>query len=134
MRPLILRALLLWLVMLAFAFVNGILRDLLLVPIAGPAAAGFLSALSLALVVVVSAWLLVYRAPGAFVLSVWMAVGLLWVGLTAALEFGVFHELLRIPWQTLLADYDPRHGYFGFVQLTLLLAPAAWAARRRSQR
>ena len=111
-----------------------ILRDLLLVPIAGPAATGFLSALSFALVVVFCAWLLVYRAPRAFVLSVWLAIGLLWAGLTAALEFGVFRWLLRIPWQTLLADYDPRHGYFGFVQLTLLLASAAWAAGRRSQR
>jgi hypothetical protein len=46
----------------------------------------------------------------------------------------VFHVLLGVSWQELLAGYDPRHGYFGLVQLTVLLAPAACAAARRSER
>jgi hypothetical protein len=66
-------------------------------------------------------------------LRAWLAVGLLWAVLTAALGVGVFHGLLRASWQRLLADYDPRHGCSGLVQLTALLAPAAWAAARRSR-
>ena len=133
LRPLILRALLVWLVLLAFAFANGIFRELFLVAVAGPAAAGVVSALMLALVIALAARWLVRRTSGSLPLRVWLAVGLLWAVLTAALEVGVFHGLLRVPWQKLLTDYDPRHGYFGLVQLIALLAPAAWAAARRAR-
>jgi hypothetical protein len=64
----------------------------------------------------------------------WLGAGVLWVGLTAALEFGVFHFLLGTAWQELLVDYDPRYGWFGLVQLTVLLAPAACAAWQQSAR
>jgi hypothetical protein len=134
MRDLLLRALLVWLGLLALAVANGSFRELDLVRLMSPAAAEAFSALLLALLIVLAASLLVRWTPRRYPLGVWLGIGVLWVGLTAALELGVFHFLLGTPWQELLADYDPRHGYFGLVQLTALLAPAACAAARRAER
>jgi len=44
----------------------------------------------------------------------------------------MFHFLLGEPWQDVLADYDPRYGYFGFLELASLLALAACAALRQA--
>jgi hypothetical protein len=122
MRNLLLRALLAWLGLRVLAFANGFSREIALVRLISPAAAEAISALSLAFFIVLAA------------LKAWLGIGLLWFGLTAVVEFGVFHFLLGTPWQDPLADYDPRYGYFGFTQLTALLAPVLCAARQRSER
>ena len=134
MRNLLLRALLAWLGLLVLAFANGSFREIALVRLISPAAAEAISALSLAFFIVSAAWLPVRWTPRRYSLKAWFGIGLLWVGLTAVLEFGVFHFLLGTPWQDPLADYDPRYGYFGFTQLTALLAPVLCAARQRSER
>jgi hypothetical protein len=134
MRDLLLRALLVWLGLFVLAFANGFFRELVLVRLMSPAAAAAFSALLLGLLIILAAWLLVRWTPRRYSLKAWFGIGLLWVGLTAVLEFGVFYFLLGTPWQDLLADYDPRYGHFGLIQLTALLAPALCAAWRRSGR
>lgn len=134
MRDLLPQALLVWLMLLVLAVANGALRELVLVQVMNPAAAEVSSALLLVVLIALGAWLLVRWTPRRYPLPAWLGVGALWVGLTAAFELGVFHYVLGAPWQELLADYDPRHGYFGLVQLTALLAPAACAAAQQAER
>ena len=134
MPDLLLRALLVWLGLFVLAFANGFFREIALVRLMSSAAAEALSARLLAFMILFAAWLLVRWSPRRYSFKAWLGIGLLWVGLTAVLEFGVFYFLLRTPWQDLLADYDPRYGYFGLVQLTALLAPALCAAWQRSER
>ena len=134
MRDLFLRALLVWLGLLVLAFANGFLREIALVRLMSPTAAEAFSAMLLAFLIVSAAWLLVRWTPRRYSFKAWLGIGLLWLGLTAVLEFGVFYFLLGTPWQDLLADYDPRHGYFGLIQLTALLAPVLCAAWQRSER
>ncbi len=134
MRNLLPRALLVWLGLLVLAFANGPFREVALVRLMSPAAAETFSAVLLAFLIVLAAWLLVRWTPQRYSLKAWLGIGLLWVGLTAVLEFGMFHFLLSTPWQDLIADYDPRHGYFGFTQLTALLAPVLCAAWQRPER
>lgn len=129
-RRLFARAVGLWAVILLGAFANGLLREVVLAPAFGRPLAEVLSALLLAAVVVAVAWWLVRRGDRR-PLSSWLLAGVLWVVLTAAFEFGFFHRVMGEPLEVLLATYDPRYGYFGLIQLVVLLAPAAWALRLR---
>ncbi len=121
------RATCVWLALLAAAFANGALRELALTPMVGMAAAAPVSALILAAVITAAAWWLVRSTRSSHGLADWLAVGLLWVLLTAAFEFGFFHYVAGEPWTDLIANYDPRRGaWFGLVQLANLLAPPAF--------
>jgi hypothetical protein len=124
------RAMCVWLALLAAAFVNGALRELALAPMLGMVAAQPVSALILAAVITAAAWWLVRSTRSSHGLAEWLAVGLLWLLLTAAFEFGFFHYVAGEPWTDLIANYDPqRGGWFGLVQLANLLAPPAFGTR-----
>jgi hypothetical protein len=124
------RAVWVWLALLAAAFVNGALRELALAPMLGMVAAQPVSALILAAVITAAAWWLVRSTRSSHGLAEWLAVGLLWLLLTAAFEFGFFHYVAGEPWTDLIANYDPqRGGWFGLVQLANLLAPPAFGTR-----
>jgi hypothetical protein len=63
-----------------------------------------------------------------------LEVGLLWLFLTVAFEFG-FGRLSGASWQALLADYDiPRGRLWPLVLLTTFLAPWLWGRDRRDRR
>jgi hypothetical protein len=64
-RNLVVRALLVWLGLFVLAFANGAFRELVLVRLLSPAAAEALSALLLAFLIALAAWLLVRRTPAA---------------------------------------------------------------------
>ena len=83
-------------------------------------------------------WLVLLAATAPFVGSLdrrsssrLLSIGLLWLSLTLAFEFG-FGRLSGLSWEAMLADYDVAGGRFWpLVLLTTLLAP--WlVARARS--
>jgi len=127
------RALGIWLVILVAAFANGMLREAVLAPVLGAPVAEALSAIILCAVIVLAAWWLVRSSDRHEPMLDWWLVGILWVALTSGFELGFFHYAMGEPLDALLAAHDPRHGYFGFVQLTTLLAPPALARLRRDR-
>jgi hypothetical protein len=125
------RALAVWLVILAFAFLNGAAREMLVVPRAGLLAGRALSALLLSGVVFAVTWLAIgWIRPSSFRETV--VIGGLWLAMTLAFEFGAGHFLFRQPWSVLLEDYDVSRGrIWPLVLVATALAPtvAAYLAR-----
>ncbi len=123
------RALVVWLVIIAAETVHGVLRQLFLTPRIGDLPARQVGVLSGSLLIFAIAWLFC-RWLGARSLRAQLAVGFVWVALTAAFELGL-GALLGFSLDRIVADYDiARGGYMAFGLLFMLLAPVL-AARAR---
>ncbi|TAJ73603.1 MAG: hypothetical protein EPO51_04745 [Phenylobacterium sp.] len=123
--PALLRALLIWLMIIAVESAQGAMRHLLVSPEADfmvRQASVFIGALVIfAITWVCLRWMRLRTAGEA------LGVGGLWVALTLLFEIGV-GRLLGLGWDRILADYDLLHG--GLMPLGLLaMALTPWAAR-----
>jgi hypothetical protein len=124
--PVILRALLVWLLIIAAESVQGSLRRLLFDPDV-EFVVRQVSVLTGALIIFAITWacirwLRIRSAVGA------LGVGVLWVGLTLAFEI-VIGRALGLSWARIASDYDLLHG--GLMPLGLVaMALTPWAARR----
>jgi hypothetical protein len=103
-----LRALAFWFGILMLAVANGALREGLLVPAWGVRTGQAASVLMLSTIVLFMARVFVRRA-GLTRDRDALGVGLLWLALTLAFEFG-FGRARGMPWETLLHDYDVSAG------------------------
>lgn len=123
----------LWWLIAATESVNGSVRELVLVPWLGDAAAqrlGFMSAcvLIVAIATVFAPWM---RATGA---PAQLRIGALWALLTLAFEAGLA-VAMGLSRADFLADYDPRRGgLMAFGMALLLFAPMLGAWLRRVAR
>lgn len=129
----IVRALILWLAIIAAETVHGIARMMFLVPVVGDLPARQIgvfvgTAIVLLIAFLGSRWLGCRSAGEAF------AAGGLWVALTLAFEVGLGRFVLDLPWDRLMADFDlARGGLLGFGLAAMAAAP--WlAARMRGER
>ena len=125
----LLRATAIWFVLLAAAIVNGGVRVAWIIPRTGDSVGHVISTLLLCAAIVAVSWVAIgWVAPADAGAA--LAVGLLWLALTLAFEFGAGHYLFGTPWPTLLADYDVRSGrIWPLVLFATFLAPllTAWA-------
>ena len=120
---LIVRALLVWLLLLVAAVVNGTVRQAVFLPLLGENAARVVSTLLLSGVIFGLGWLLSGFLDLVSSREAWL-VGALWVGLTVAFEFLAGHFLFGAPWPKLLEDYNVARGRIWILVLaTTLLAP-----------
>jgi len=106
---LLLKAAAIWLFILALAVLNGGFREAVLLPAFGKPAALVLSGLLLAACILIVALVLVPRLGklrGARALS----IGLLWLVLTLAFEFGFGRLVQGRPWRELLEAYTFKDG------------------------
>jgi hypothetical protein len=123
----LLRALAIWCGLLVFAFVNGAIRTIWLMPAFGDPAAHVVSALLLSAVVVVAAWRAIdwlhpHTANDA------LLIGDEWVLLTIAFEFLAGYYLFGASWEALLAQYNVVRGeMWELVLVTMFVAPLAAA-------
>ena len=129
MNLMCIRALIVWCAILGVAFVNGATRELWLIPRMGTLPGQIVSSVALCVAILAMSW----AAAG------WMSipstadalqVGILWLMLTAAFEFGAGHYLFGQPWHVLLDDYRGIGALIRVPMLvTTLLAPvvAAWS-------
>jgi hypothetical protein len=117
------RAVVIWLLQLAFAVVNGVVREGVLLPYLGPGTGHVVSTFFLcAAILIITLLTIGWIAPATTASA--LRLGLLWVGLTLAFEFGAGHYLFGHPWERLLADYDVAAGrIWPLVLVTTLLAP-----------
>lgn len=104
----LLRALALWAVILVFACLNGALREGLLIPAWGVRTGQAASVILLSTIVLVMSRVLV-RRTGLSRDRDALRVGLLWLGMTLAFEFG-FGRARGMSWDALLHDYDLSAG------------------------
>lgn len=123
----LLRALLVWLLLVLVAIANGVLREAAFTPRWGAAAAHVASSLLLATLIFAVAWLTIgWIAPATARQALW--VGGAWLLLTVGFEFG-FGRWRGKGWDVLLADYDVTRGRIWLLVLvTTALAP--WLAGR----
>jgi hypothetical protein len=124
------RAILIWLVLLAVAIVNGALREAGLVPWLGRALAQATSTVLLSGCIAAVAWFaLPWMAPRS-VEEAW-AIGAGWLALTLAFEFLGGHFLFGKSWGELTADYNLLAGRIWVMVLVVtLLAPVVAFVRR----
>ena len=116
----------LWLLILACAVLNGLLREAVLVPRLGAPAALVVSGLLLATCIVVVAFVFLPRL-GPLTLRQRLGIGLFWLTLTLIFEFGFGRFVQQRSWADLLEAYTFRDGnLWPLVLLVTLLAPL-WA-------
>jgi hypothetical protein len=110
----LLRALLVWLVIIVTETVNGILRGILLVPIVGDLPARQIGVL-IGSLLIFAVTLLSIRWIAARKTLQLLSVGLLWVVLTVLFEIWLGRLVLCLPWDRITEDYDiTRGGFLGF--------------------
>lgn len=127
---LLLRALLVWLVMLIVASLNGAFREALLVPRLGDPIGRAISTVMLSALVLLLAWFTIQWIAPPSTRDAWM-IGALWVALTLTFEFVGGHYLFGKPWAELTADYDVLRGRIWIVVLiTTAVAPRLASAMR----
>jgi hypothetical protein len=127
----LLRALALWLAIIALETLHGIARVALLEPLVGDFRARQLAVLTGSLLILTVAWFGVRWLRPASTRQA-LAVGALWVALTVAFELALGRLVMELPWERLAQDYDlSRGGLLGLGLMVMLLAPSFAAARQR---
>jgi hypothetical protein len=129
---LLLRASIVWLVMIAVETIHGILRTLFLVPLVGDLPARQIGVPIGVLLVFLIAFLFV-RWLGANTRLQLVAVGLLWVVLTVLFEIVLGRLVLGLSWDRISEDYDiTRGGFMGLGLVIMAVSPLLAAMLRRA--
>ena len=134
MPTIVLRASVVWLVIIGVETAHGILRTVLLVPVIGDFPARQVgvftgSVLILGVAVLFIRWVRAGTNPRL------LAVGLWWAVLTVLFEVGLGRRVLGLPWDRLLEDYDlTRGGVLGLGLLFMAVTPLLAARLRRETR
>ena len=128
----LLRAFLVWLLIIGVETVHGILRTLLLLPAVGDFRARQISVFTGSVLIfgvayVFIEWIQATTRKGL------IFVGLLWVLLTVIFEIVLGRLVLGLPWTRITEDYDlPKGGLLGLGLLFMAAAPSlAQSLRRR---
>jgi len=127
-----LKAIAVWLLILACAVLNGGLREAWLVPALGTPAALVLSGVLLSIVILAVSLLLVPRL-GRLATGQCLYVGLLWLCLTLAFEFGFGRLVQHQSWQRLLEAYTFKDGNVWPVVLVVVFLAPLLAVRGRGR-
>ena len=122
----LIRAFLVWLVIITVETVHGILRGVLLVPIVGDLPARQIGVLIGSLLIFAVAYLFIRWIAVKTKLQ-FLAVGLLWVLLTVIFEVVLGRLVLGLSWTRITEDYDLSQG--GLLGLGLLFMAAAPCCR-----
>lgn len=126
---LVLRAIVVWLLLMVAEIVHGIARTLLLAPVVGDFRARQLAVFSGSLLILlISSLTIRWLRVGTRRL---VAVGILWVLLTLAFEVSVGRVILDYSWDRLASDYNVRQGGLLPIGLTFMAMSPLLAARLR---
>jgi hypothetical protein len=120
-----------WVGLMLLAILNGAFREAVLTPRVAAHAAHLMSTILLMLVIVIFTWLVV-RWLGPRSRGDALRIGILWLGLTLAFEFGFGRFVAGRSWAELLAEYNILAGrVWVLVPIVVLLAPYAAGRLRR---
>lgn len=114
-----------WLVIAVVAVGNGILRTALIEPAIGEYPAHVVATLATGIPAFLGVMYLYFRyGPIDHTEQELAGIGIFWLALTVAFEFGFGHYVVGHPWSRLLADYDLLAGrLWVLVLLTMLVGP-----------
>ncbi|MCC6401204.1 MAG: hypothetical protein IT227_10630 [Flavobacteriales bacterium] len=118
------KAILLWFVLMLLAIMNGTVRIKLIIPYTGLTAGLAISTVMLCALILLATWLSIRWMGPATAAQAW-SIGLLWLAMTFAFEFGAGHFLFKKPWSELLVDYDVTQGRI-WVLVPIVTAMAPW--------
>jgi len=118
------KAILLWFVLMVLAIMNGTVRIKLIIPNTGLTTGLAISTLMLCALILLTTWFSV-RWMGPSTASQAWSIGLMWLAMTLAFEFGAGHFLFKKTWSELLLDYDIAQGRI-WVLVPIVTAMAPW--------
>jgi hypothetical protein len=117
------RSLVVWLLMLGGASINGALRETLLIPTTGVLAGRAISTLILSVLVVLLTYFTIRWIRPRSSREAW-SIGGLWVALTLGFEFIGGYFLFGNSWSQLLDEYNVLQGrIWVLVPITIAIAP-----------
>jgi hypothetical protein len=126
----LLRSVCVWLLIACAETAHGILRVRLLNRRLGDRRARQVGVFSGSLIILVLVWAMIPWI-GAASLANCLAVGLLWLVLMLAFDFGLGRLYFGFSWKRIFADLDPRQGGFlGIGMMILFLSPLIAASLR----
>lgn len=130
MRRQVLGGLGIWLLILATAFLNGALRELVLLPALGKLWAPLLSGVLLCACILAISGFLVPRL-GALSRRQALLMGVAWLGLTLAFEFSFGRFVQHKEWPELFGAYTFQDGNIWTLVLAVVLGTPLWARSRK---
>ena len=123
-------AVLTWLVLLAAMFAAGAFRVAVVAPRLSAFGTEVVGAL-LGIAVILALTRPFVRSLERPMPGTLAGIGVLWLGLTVAFEFGFFHYVGGRTWKSLLEQYDMSRGHlWPFVLAAVAAAPFVWGRRR----
>lgn len=123
MQLILLRAFVVWLLIIGLETVHGILRTVFLAPWIGDFPSRQIAVFTGSLLIFLVSLLTVSWIQAGSTRQ-WLLVGLVWVAVTVLFEVALGKVLLALPWERILEDYDvTRGGLLGFGLLFMLLSP-----------
>ncbi|MFN0122288.1 MAG: hypothetical protein ACKV2V_17470 [Blastocatellia bacterium] len=123
MNTVFFRAVAVWLLIIVAESIHGTLRELLLKPYAGDLRARQIALFTGMLIILCVAYAFIRWIRAATTRAL-LLVGLLWVALTLAFEFGLGLFVLGYSWERMIEDYDfTRGGFLSFGMIVLWLSP-----------
>ena len=123
-------ALLVWLLFMVSAIVNGTLRVKVIIPFTGEAIGHIISTVLLGAIILAITWYTIaWITPASRQQAI--GIGVCWLVLTLAFEFGMGLFIGHLSWPEMLADYNVLKGRVWIaIPLITFLAPW-WAAHVR---
>jgi hypothetical protein len=125
------RAVVVWMIFMLFETAHGVVRELFIAPVIGGLRARQIGVPAGCAIAFAVAWFAA-RWLGAHTRRQQLIVGLMWVALTLVFEFAI-GRALGIPWQQLLADYNPARGGLMVMGLVFMFVTPMLVARHASR-
>ena len=110
-----------WFVFLVIAFGVGAVREGLLRPRIGEPKAHVISTLIAVALMILVIYAFIQRVHGSCSMTDLILIGMIWLIMTVAFEFGFFHFVMGKPWEALLADYNVLRGRIWVLVLATVL-------------
>lgn len=126
----VVRAFLIWLILVVLAVVNGVSRNALIIPRIGEHGGHVISTVMFCVVIFLVSWLSI-RLMGARNLQDAKIIGMMWAVLTVMFEFLAGHYLFGNSWDKLIADYNVMRGRIWILVLFSSYFAPLWAAKVR---
>ncbi|MBK8228495.1 MAG: hypothetical protein IPK70_15150 [Flavobacteriales bacterium] len=118
------KSLLFWFLLMALAIGNGTVRIKFIIPHTGLTMGLAISTVMLCALILVATWLGIRWLGPADAKQAW-GIGLLWLAMTLAFEFGAGHFLFKKPWSELFYDYNIAQGRI-WLLVPIVTAMAPW--------
>lgn len=118
------RPIITWFLFIHIAITNGIVREKLYKPFAGDLFSHQISTVIAAAAYISLSYFMLRNHVATATNAQLFGIGLMWVLMTIAFEFGFGHYIDKVPWERLLADYNIFKGHvWGLFLLVIFYTP-----------